>query len=124
MFIKSFWLWVLTVTSAQFSWKKKTGILLYSKNRDCKMGRWRGSKHNPGNCPNMLEPLSGDSPHTDTQLEKAQCTGLTPTPRRSFDFSPSSQLGTRYVKTITTIQLVNLQESKIKSCHSPFIYTQ
>lgn len=62
--------------NSDFSWmsagkRNQFGIFLYSKIRECKTGRWRGSKHNPGNPPNMLEPLSGDSSHRDSQLQKA-----------------------------------------------------
>lgn len=55
--------------SSMSAGKRKQFGILYSKIRECKMGRWIGSKHNLGNRPNMLVPLSGDSAHNDSQLQ-------------------------------------------------------
>ena len=68
-----------------------------SKIRKCRVGRWIGNKHNAGNCPNMLAPISGDSPHKDSQLQEAGGTGLRPTPWSNL--SSSSPLCTCYVQT-------------------------
>lgn len=84
------------------------------------MGRWMGGKHNPGNCPNMLEPLSGDRPHKHSQLQEA---GVQASDLHHGETLVLVPLHPACVMLkLTIIQLVttwNLQVSEIKSHYNP-----
>lgn len=57
--------------NSHFSWKKgkQFVIFLYPKIRECKMGRWMGSTHNPRNGPKCQNPYQVTAPTETHRLQ-------------------------------------------------------
>ena len=96
MLIKSFWLWAPTLTSALFLQEKENNLGSSSVPRSGN-ARWAGgwaANITLGNCSHMLEPLSGDSPQRDSQLQQAGSASLKPIPARNLSSVPPCRLCT------------------------------
>lgn len=106
--------------------RKQFGLLLCSKIRECTMGRWMGSKHNPGELFTYARtPIRWQPPERLTAAASSGCKPQTYTSEKPQFCSSLSTLHVTWKLTLT--QLVTpwkLQVSKIKSCHNPSTYKQ